>query len=234
MNRILLIATAAFALASAAGAGEPAHTISVRGEARISLPPELAAIDLGVTNQGDTAAKALADNAAKMAKVIAAIRAQGIRTDAIKTAAFQIQPRYAKRTSGDYDDEALRPIVGYAVSNRVAVTLDKLGSVSKVIDAAVAAGANSADSVTFSLKNPERALDAARAEAVKAARHKAEILAAAAGATLGRAIAIADDQAAPRYGNEETVFVTAKRVATPIEPGEISLTVTVGVVYELQ
>lgn len=116
------------------------HTIAVQGEAEIKLPPDYATVEVGVIAQGSVAGDALAENNAKMSKVIDTLRTLGIADADIHTSNFAIQPKYEKRPQGDYDDDTLRPIVGYLVSNNVIVTVTDMTKITKVIDASVQAG----------------------------------------------------------------------------------------------
>jgi uncharacterized protein len=238
-NPFFAAAALLLAVLPAVADATPPYTIAVQGEAKLAAAPDQASVEVGVVSQNAEASKALAENSAKMAKVLAAIRAFGIKDADVKTADFSIQPRYAKRVSNDYDDTEPRPIVGYAVTNKVIVTVTDLAKASKIIDTAVDAGANDLGQVFFSLKDVAKFADEARLEAVKAARCKAEVLTKAAQVELGRPVSITDNQANAYYNNRagtnlETVIVTGKRMAAPIQPGQIEVSSSVTIVYEIK
>ncbi len=213
------------------------HTIAVMGEAELRLPPDFATIVVGVITQGPIVTDALADNSAKMSRVIDALRGLNIADSDIHTSNFTIQPKYEKRAQGDYDDEEMRAVVGYFISNKVTVTVTDMSKVAKIIDATVLAGANATGEVEFQVKNLTQHMDKAREAAVESAFHKAQILTAAAHLSLGPALSITDNQSNTDYNgraggsNFETVVVTGSRMPTPILPGEITLTSEVTVVY---
>lgn len=218
----------------------PPHTIAVMGEAEIRLPPGYATVEAGVITQGPVVGDALAENNAKMGKVIDALRLLGISDADIHTSNFSIQPKYEKPAQGDYDNDALRSIVGYLVANKVTVTVTDMTKIAKIIDASVQAGANASGEVDFRVKNLTEQMDRARVAAVENARHKALVLTTAAHLSLGPALSITDNQASTDYngraggGNFETVIVTASRIPTPILAGQIAITSEVTVVYAVK
>ena len=240
MRRI--IAGAAFlllpAMPACADQTQP-HTIAVQGEAEMRLAPDLATIEVGVITQGTVVADVLAENSAKMSRVIEALRSLGIPDADIHTSTFDIQPRYEKQIQGQYDEEALRPIVGYLVSNKATVTVTDMTKIAKIIDDTVRAGANASGRVGFRVKNLTQYMDKARVAAMDAAHHKAEVLTAAAHVGLGQALSITDNQANTYYNGRpgpegdglESVVVTGYRASTPILPGQITITSEVTVVY---
>ncbi|MBK6469072.1 MAG: SIMPL domain-containing protein [Rhodobacter sp.] len=102
----------------------------------------------------------------------------------------------------------------------------------EVLDAAVADGANTLNGLSFGQEDPRPAMDAARRAAVKDASAKAELYAEAAGVTLGRIVSIAEGGG---YGGPAPMYDSAKSPAgsVPIAAGELSLTASVTVVWEL-
>src|SRR3569832_637373 len=90
---------AAVASASAfdvpAFAEEPPSFISVTGEARISVPPDLAQIDAGVTSDGKTAREASDANNAAMGKVLLALKGAGNNKKNNLTSRLSLLPQYS-------------------------------------------------------------------------------------------------------------------------------------------
>jgi hypothetical protein len=210
------------------------------GEAELRVAPDIATIEVGVVTQGPVVADALADNNARMSRVIDALRQLKIADSDIHTSSFMIQPKYEKRPQGDYDYDELRTVIGYYISNKVTITVTDMSKIAKIIDATVQAGANASGQVSFDVKNLTQQMDKAREAAIGSAFHKAQILAAAAHLDLGPALSITDNQANREYNGHasagvETVVVTGSRIpSTPILPGEITLNSQVNVVYALK
>src|ERR1700752_2682030 len=116
---------------------EPPAVISVTGEARISVPPDLAQIDAGVTSDGKTAREASEANNAAMGKVLLALKDAGMEAKDYQTSRLSLQPQYSSsKTSGPTS------IVGYRASNRVTIRLHDVSKIAGVIDTVVTAGAN--------------------------------------------------------------------------------------------
>jgi len=220
-----------------AGDETPRHSIAVMGEAELVTPPDYANVEIGVITQGTAVGTTLSENSARMSKVIDAVRALGIADNDIQTSTFNIEPKYQKDDSRDYDPYAMRPIVGYSIANKAMITVTDLGKIARIVDASIDAGANASGSVQFRVKNLTEKMDKARQAAIENARHKAAVLAAAANLKLGRALSITDNQSNTTFnsrpnGNQvETVVVTGSRVPAPIMSGEVTLTSEVTVVY---
>ena len=68
--------------------------ISVTGEATVSVPPDLAQIEAGVTSDAKTAREASDANNAAMGKVLLALKAAGIDEKDIQTSRLSLQPQY--------------------------------------------------------------------------------------------------------------------------------------------
>src|ERR1700692_1218226 len=167
----------------------PPAAISVTVEATVSVPPDLAQIDGGVTSEGKTAREASEANNAAMGKVLLALKGAGIEEKDFQTSRLSLQPQYPPNRSGP------SAIVGYRASNRVTVRLHDVTKVAGVIDTLVAAGANDIGGINFMVANASKLLDDARTQAVADARRKAEIYAKAAGVTLGAPLSLPEDGA---------------------------------------
>lgn len=127
------------------------NTISVTGQASESVNPDLVSIQLGVDTQAKNAQNATSQNAQEMNATIAAIENLGITTSEISTSSFTINPIY--NNTGQYGgyDGSTNELLGYKVSNMILIQTTKLGLVGSILDAAVSAGANRVDNVSFTL-----------------------------------------------------------------------------------
>src|SRR5436309_11778125 len=165
----------------------PPAMISVTGEATVSVPPDLAQIDAGVTTEAKTAREASDANNAAMGKVLLALKGAGIEEKDFQTSRLSLQPQYAPNRSGP------NAVVGYRAANRVTVKLRDVTKVAATIDLLVAAGANELGGISFMVSSASKLLDDAREQAIADARRKAEIYAKAAGVTLGAPVSISED-----------------------------------------
>lgn len=202
----------------------PEIVTSAQGEARYT--PDRANIYIGVQTRAQTAEKAGAENAKKQQAVIDAIRSLGIAKEQISTVNYNVYPE--QQYHPDQGDKEPK-IVGYNVTNTVRVEVRDIAKVGAVIDTALSKGANNINSLDFYSSNEDGARRQALAEAVERARGDADALAKGAGGRLGEVLELSS---APVSGQPRPVpmMMMAKadsRTATPINPGEQTLTVTV-------
>lgn len=163
----------------APGAPEPsAISVSGLGEARVT--PDRATATIGVETRRPTASQAAAENARQTRAVIEAIRAAGIAAEDITTNDYAVVPDYQY-------DQATRssPLKGYFVRNTVRVRILKIENTGAVLDAALGKGANTIHSVELYSSTLQSARRDALANAVEQAKADAEVIAKAAGGTLG-------------------------------------------------
>jgi uncharacterized protein YggE len=204
----------------------PIATISVIGAAQLSVPPDLAQIDGGVTTEAKTAREASETNNAAMGKVLLALKGAGIDEKDFQTSRLSLQPQYAPNRSGP------NAVVGYQASNRVTVKLRDVTRVASVIDTLVAAGANNIGGINFMVSAASKLLDDAREQAIADARRKAEIYAKAAGVALGSPVSISEEGSpGPMPFRKMAAGMAA---SAPVAQGEETLQVTVSVSWAIK
>jgi uncharacterized protein YggE len=214
-----LLATPALAQVS------PPAAISVTGEATVSVPPDQAQIDAGVTSEAKTAREASDANNTAMGKVLLALKGAGIEEKDVQTSRLSLQPQSAPNRTGP------AAIVSYRASNRVTVRLRDVTKVASVIDTLVAAGANEIGGIDFVVSQASKLLDEAREQAVADARRKAEIYARAAGVTLGAPLSISEHGGPGPMPFRKMAGMAA---STPVAQGEETLAVTVSVSWAIK
>ena len=217
---VVLLAGAGGATGTSSASPATQHSIVVTGNGSIATVPDRAQLSFGVTSAAKTATGALRGNATEMAKVIGAVKAQGIAAADIRTEFVALSPRYS---SGGEE------IVGYTASNSVSVTLRNLAKAGALIDAAVDAGANQVNGPNLVRSDASALYRQALRVAISNARGKAQTIARASGLTLRRITDVTES------GGPQPVAQAAREGATPtpIEPGtqlvEATLTVTFSV-----
>ena len=204
--------------------------ISVSGTGEASGPPELAVLDLGVSTEGTTVKEARDAAAAAMDGVLNALDDDGVAEEDVQTTQFRIEPEY------EYPDgeQVLR---GFRVTNIVEAKVRDLDRVGEVIDDVAAAGGDvvQVQSLRFTIEEPEDLRAEARREAVADARARAEDLAEQAGVNLGKPISIIESGGVPPSPFLEAApFERDVQQATPIEPGELEVSVTVDVTFAIE
>lgn len=213
--------------------------LNISAEGKTARMPDLAVFTAGVTTQGKTAGEALAENAQRMTGVIAALKKAGIAERDIQTSNLSVNPVYGQpKRLPDGSIEPQDPvIIGYQATNQVSVRQRKIDQYGKVIDTLVAAGANQVNGPSFQVDSPEGALDEARVAAMSKARARADLYAKAAGLRVVRVLSISENGGWAPPPQPPMVFARAEMVsaqkASPVAAGELEMTVTVNVSYEL-
>jgi uncharacterized protein len=228
MKASLALAVAATTwLAAPAIAQVPPPAISVTGEATVSVPPDQAQIDGGVTSDAKTAREASDANNAAMGKVLLALKGAGIDEKDYQTSRLSLQPQYAPNRSGP------SPVAGYRASNRVTVKLRDVAKVASIIDVLVGAGANELGGINFMVSQASKLLDDAREKAIADARRKAEIYAKAAGVALGEPLNISEEGGSgpPVFRSKMAAPMAA---GAPVAQGEETLSVSVSVSWAIK
>lgn len=233
---VATLATTTFGGASlaAAPAGQDVPEIQVSGTATRSLAPSYAMLTLGITSQDASVNTAKSANDRVMSDLISRLTAMGITKNNIQTSNISINPNY------DYNANNTRnrnTITGYTVSNTVNVKITDINKVDKVIDAAVASGATNVNSLNFENDVTQALNDQLTTEAIKNARHQAEIIAAALGRSVGgvKNVSVSGTQSY-EMDNLPRMYKLAASMstATPVEGGSTTVTKNASITFYLQ
>jgi uncharacterized protein YggE len=217
----LVVVLAATRTSDARSDTAPAHQITVNGVGSVEAVPDRVAFNFGVQTSAKTASAALSANAEAATKVIAALKAAGIATKDIQTQQVSLSQRLS-------DDG--QTVLGYNASSSVSTSLPSIAKAGELVDAAVAAGADSVDGPSLTLSNVKALERKALAGAVADAKARAQALADAAGVSLGAIVAITEGGAVtPVMFNQKTDSVAA--TPTPIEPGTQEVQASVSVTF---
>lgn len=210
--------------------GENPTGITVTGQGKVSVKPDIALVNVGVEVTAPTVAEARDQAAQAMQALQDAVKGLGVSEADIRTQYFNIYPQYVYR-----ENEAPR-IVAFTVNNQVELKVRNIDSASQVLDAAIAAGGDAVrvNGISFTVEDPEQHLADARKEAISNARERAEVLAQAAGVTLGKARSISESSS----GGGPEFYPTLRDAAmggapSPVNAGEQQLTLTVYVVFDI-
>ena len=223
-----LVVAATLLAAPALAQTMPPPAISVTGEANVSVAPDQAQIEGGVTSDAKTAREASDANNAAMGKVLLALKGAGIEEKDYQTSRLSLQPQFA--TPSKVSERG--GIVGFRASNRVTVKVRDVTKVANVIDVLVGAGANEIGGINFTVTQASKVLDEAREKAIADARRKAEIYAKAARVTLGEPISISEEGApTPMFRGKMAAPMAA---GAPVAQGEETLSVTVSVTWAIK
>lgn len=227
LGAVIVIALSAPAIAGAqtASANGAGAQIVTTGNGDAQVTPDRATIFIGVQSRAATASAAAADNARKQRAILDTLKAIGFAADQLSTANYNVSPEMVYPSGPGQSPR----VTGYTVTNSVRVDVKRMEDVSKAIDAALAKGANEISSLQFYSSKADSARRVALAEAVANARADAEVLAKAAGGSLGPVIELST-AAMPIRPMESPMLRTMAAAApapTPIEPGQQTVSATV-------
>lgn len=228
----LSLALTACTAAAAPASTAPEETITVSASATVKLAPDKAAVSFGVNTEASTAEKAQTENAEKVDRVIAVLTERGVAEKSIRTTDYSMYPRY------NYDSYTQK-LIGYTVSTTLTVQDQDIDTVGKLLSDCVAAGINNVNSITFQCSTYDEAYRQALADAVAAARQKAETLASAAGKTVGDAVTVTEgwQDTSARYTRGANLYVEeamADKAAVSLMPGESEIAASVTVTYRMK
>jgi uncharacterized protein YggE len=200
----------------------PALATSGQGEAKIA--PDRASLLVNVQTRGATAAAAAAENATRSRAVLDALAKLGLPREQLGTEGYSVSPELR------YDKDGGSPrVTGYVVTNTVHAETHRVEQAGAMIDAALGAGANLINSLSFYASSIDVPRREAIGAAVASARADAEAMARAAGGTLGSLLEMSTQGATmpprPMYDMAMARGKLAQAEPTPINPGLQTVTV---------
>jgi len=240
MDRRSLAALGLTGLAAAATIATPSfaqesktmpRVISLNGHGEVKAKPDMAVINVGVTTQAQTAREALTENSKAMEKILATLKAAGIEAKDIQTSNFSVNPRY------QYDPNNVQPprVIGYDVSNTLAVSVRKLATLGEVLDKVVSEGSNQINGIMFAIADTGKLEDEARKLAFADAERKAKLYAEATRITLGQIMSLSEGNIQPP---QPVFYGKAMRAdsasAVPVAEGEQTVAIDVNVTWEIK
>jgi uncharacterized protein YggE len=238
LSALLLIAPAGAALAQSSphmGDMSPhdiGPIVSLSVTESVDSAPDMATINTGVQTRAMSAKDAMGQNAVQIDKLFAALIKAGIERKDLQTSGINLNPQYdySNRTNNEPPK-----FIGYEASNQLTVTVRKIAKAGELVDAMVGAGATNINGPSFGITDTSKLETQARAKAIQSAGERAAFYAQAAGYKTARLIAISEGAEAGR-----PIIMTASRMAaapdmaTKIEPGQLSTSITLSFRYMLE
>lgn len=206
------------------------RTLSVNGVGQVSITPDIAYIYIGVHSEGAAASEAVDENKVQTSAVIKAIKDAGVDEKDINTTNFSIWP------SQQYSPEGAITGTIYMVDNTVYVVVRDLARLGDLLDSTISAGANTINSIQFDIADDSAAVKEARVKAVEDAKVQAQELADAAGIALGEIqnISFYDNSPYPVYEGKGGGGGYDAAASVPIQPGQLSISVSVSINYGIK
>ncbi len=206
-------------------------TISVTGDGKVTVTPDLAYLSVGVLTEKPTAAAAESANSALMNSVIDSIKMQGIKDEDIKTTNYSVNPDY------DYDKTTgASTIKGYTVTHTLTVTVRDISKVGQVIDAAIKSGANISNDITFGVSDYAKYYNIALTNALSNAQSKAQAISNFLSISLSAPVKITENSTGIPYvypyamGNK--MEAADSSASTSIQVGTYEIKANVSLIYQ--
>jgi len=238
--RMTAIALSVVALGASSAAATPTTspmpfpTVTVGGTAEIKVTPDQAFVTLGVRTFDRQLATASKGNDARTARVLAAIKASGVKGKDVTVdvmRAFETTRGFAKKR-----------VRGFEVRRQFSLVVYDLKRLEGLLKKVLAAGATAIEGVRLSHTKLNGFKAKARLKAVAAARVKAGAMANALGQGIGKAIRIDEHGSSGRWAtvsapNYSNIVLNERSgsggFGATVAAGTISITVTIGVHFVL-
>jgi uncharacterized protein YggE len=222
----IALAAASVALPLSAAAQTPVTpSIVTSGTGEAKVTPDRAAVMVNVQTRAATAAAAAAENARRTTAVLDALGKLGLPKSQLSTEGYTVYPETR------YDQNGQSPrVTGYVVTNTVRAETHRPEQAGAIVDAALGAGANMINGLSFYASSIDAPRREAIADAVASARADAEAMARAAGGSLGGLIELSTQgpTVPPRPMYDMAVMARKEAaVPTPVNPGEQTINVYV-------
>ncbi len=228
---VLIVFFSARALNEIKGYNRPfsAATITVSGEGKVFVKPDVAVVNVGVLKQGTDLVSTQRAATDIINRVVEMVKREGAEEKDIKTTSYSISPRY------DYKD-GTQIFRGYEVHQNLEVKLRDLGKVGGILSRSAEFGANQVGSIQFTVDDPKTAKEEARAMAIKDAKEKAAKLAKNLNISLKKLVSYSESGGgfppAPIYGRAAEFGLGGDFPAVP--SGENEINAFVNLVYEIR
>ena len=209
----LITLLAAFPVAAQEG------SVVASGTGTVHVMADAATVSLAIESRAAQAGAAGAQNADIVQQVRAAVAALGVDDGAVTTAYYNVRQNWRRRDGDRVPD-------GYVAEMTLRVELADLELAGRVIDAALGAGANRIDGITFTSSALDEARRDALALAVQDAMGAAGTMAAAAGGSLGALIELSTEGVTRPVPMRAVAADMAFAAAAPTEIAPDELTVT--------
>jgi len=221
-----------FKILSSEGTEEPKYLLNVNGEAKISADPEKVEVYLGAETDAKTAKESQQDNADIMQAIRDSLKLIGISSEDIETT------EYSLTVIQHWDEDTEKYVItGYRTTHIIKIESTDINKAGDIIDKAVQNGANKVSNVVFSLtdeKIEKMRLDALKKAGINA-KEKADAIADSLDVTIKRVYQVSESYVyySPYVQRGYEMAVSGAAAPTEISPGQIEVSASLSVSYEL-
>lgn len=217
------------------------NTITVTGNGEAFGIPDIATFSFSVQNEAKVIADAQKASSEEVNDILAFLKKSGIEEKDIKTAGYDIYPRYEytnPSVSSYYPPPTGRQVLAaYVVTQTVTVKIRKTSDAGNILAGVGELGATNISGLSFTFDDDDALQNQARGKAIADAKSKADVLAKQLGVKLLRVTGYTENGNYPMYyakaemaGRGDAVM----NVAPSVPVGENTITSTVSISYEVR
>ncbi|MDO4385448.1 MAG: SIMPL domain-containing protein [Clostridia bacterium] len=233
LKTMLLACLVALMVFTACADGKDKTEINVNGSGEVLVAADTAVVTLGITTQNKDVLEAQNTVNAAIEKIRTALIENGIKKEDINTDRLRIYAVY------DYSKD-VEQLTAYNASSYLAIRTTDMNMVGTIIDLAFGAGANTLNDIEFSASDTEEASTEALTAAVKDARKKAEIMAAAAGLkitgieSITESYSYSGDSGVNAFYKNAVMADEATGASTLVQASKLKVSASVSIVFEAE
>lgn len=205
------------------------HEISVTGEGKAYIKPNVALVNLGMHTQADKSQDAVNQNNKVMDAAVKAIKALGVEDKDIQTIMYSLMPMYDYTESG-------RVFRGYSLDQQVSIKIRNFDNINDILDKAATSGLNTIDDLQFTVDDMEKTKAEARAKAIAQAKEKALTLAKQSGLRIVKLVNISEEYSPtpiPMYARADGMMIK-ESVVPQIQTGQMEINSTITLTYRIR
>ncbi len=216
-----------------AEAARDRRVITVSATREVTPTADRARLSLAIERTAPSAQAAAEEVARASERVIDALERLGSKGSLLSTKHYSLEPQY--RLPQEKGPSPAEPrIVGYRAYNEVEIVTGKLDDLGRLIDSAVASGANRVAGLVLELTDPDPYQRQAVEEATKEAARKAQAIAKALGVRIGPVVeATTEPGESPPPAPIFSGLKMAASAETPVLPGTVAIRASVRLTYEI-
>lgn len=210
--------------------------ITVRGEGRLSLKPDLIILTMILETKKAEYQETVSAASEQIEALRSALEAVGFERENIKTTDFSVNTEYENIQA---EHSWRREFSGYKCIHQLKLEFElDMEKLDKAVSAISGCGSAPQFEIGFSVKDKDEAAECLLANAVANARRKAEVLADAAGVVLGDIISIDYNRNDVMFNSETRVMraagFDAKCASAGIEPENIRVSDSVEIIWNIK
>jgi uncharacterized protein YggE len=201
--------------------------LTAEGSGQAQAKPDFAHITAAVSAKAqnlDSAVQAEQDSVARANTLLQSLAGDGVEVERSNFSLAADRPPYPK-------PDAPQPPPSFTATTTFALKATRLGALNGVVSRLASSGLFELQAVSFEVADMRQPLDEARRNAVADARHKAQVLADAAGVRLDDILTVSDANAAPRVFGAAEMRATSSLLVIP--PATLSFAASVSISWRI-